>query len=243
MDLKFFQNPVFLGTLTNNFIVFMGMMGSIFLIPVFAQTFLGYDATQTGYLFIPMAAGLMLAAPFGARLVGRVPSHIVIGSSTLVAAFGIWLFSFLDARSTALDIILPLMIMAAGMGFGMAQRTNAVADAVPPSEIGVASSILALVRNIAGAFGIALFGTVLDSATGGNVLAIAQHSHLFVHTQTAMAEFTSLIILKAQIDAYALIYRLAAIILFLGALAAFFVHGKGAGRALTKEEAAMLEAG
>src|SRR5262249_3152317 len=46
VDLKFFSNSAFVNTLTNNFLVFMAMMGSIFLVPIFAQTFLGYDATE-----------------------------------------------------------------------------------------------------------------------------------------------------------------------------------------------------
>ena len=223
VDLKFFSNFVFVNTLINNFLVFMGLMGSIFLVPIFAQTFLGYDATQTGYLFIPMAFGLMAAAPFGAALTGKVKPGLVIGASTLVAAFGIYLFSFLDVRSTAIDLMVPLVVMATGLGFGMAQRTNAVAQAVDPSEIGVASSVLALVRNIAGAFGIALFGSLLNWAEVRNVLNIASLSQVYVHTATNMATFTSLIILKAQVDAYALIYEIAASILFIGALAAFFI--------------------
>ncbi len=52
VDLKFFKIPAFVSTLGNNFLIFMGMMGAIFLIPIFAQTFLGYNATQSGYLFI-----------------------------------------------------------------------------------------------------------------------------------------------------------------------------------------------
>ncbi len=56
VDFKFFKIPAFVYTLINNFIVFMGMMGPVFLIPVFAETFLGYSATQAGYLFMPMAA-------------------------------------------------------------------------------------------------------------------------------------------------------------------------------------------
>ncbi len=223
VDLKFFQNPVFVNTLTNNFIVFMGLMGSIFLVPIFAQTFLGYSATQTGYLFIPMAFGLMAAAPFGASLVGKVKPGIVIGFSTLVAAFGLYLFSFLDVRSTAIDVMIPLVIMAGGLGFGMAQRTNAVAQAVPPHEIGVASSVLALVRNISGAFGIALFGSLLDWAEKRNVLNISSLSHLYVHTAANMQTYTTLIILKAQVDAYGLIYEIAAGILVIGALFAFFI--------------------
>jgi hypothetical protein len=119
--------------------------------------------------------------------------------------------------------MIPLMVMAGGLGFGMAQRTNAVAQAVPASEIGVASSVLALVRNISGAFGIALFGSLLDWAEVKNVLHIDSLSHVYVHTATNIATFTGLIILKAEVDAYALIYEIAAGILFVGALFAFFI--------------------
>jgi hypothetical protein len=105
----------------------------------------------------------------------------------------------------------------------MAQRTNAVAQAVPASEIGVASSVLALVRNIAGAFGIALFGSLLIWAEDRNVLNITRLSHLYVNNAQNMATFTGLIILKAQVDAYGLIYEIGAAILFVGALAAFFI--------------------
>ena len=241
VDLKFFSNPVFVNTLMNNFVVFMAMMGSIFLVPIFAQTFLGYSATESGYLFIPMAIGLMAAAPFGAALVGKVKPGLVIGTSTLVAAIGIFLFSFIDARSTALDLIIPLFVMAVGMGFGMAQRTNAIAGAVPPSEIGIASSVLALARNIAGAFGIALFGTMLNWAIERNVLKISSLSQLYSHVPSDIAQFTSLIILKAQIDAYALIYEMAAFLLFVGAMLAFFI--KVPERQMTHEERAIAEVG
>jgi EmrB/QacA subfamily drug resistance transporter len=240
VDLKFFKNPVFVNTLVNNFVVFMGLQGSIFLVPIFAQTFLGYTATQTGYLFIPMAAGLMLAAPFGAALIGRVRAGTVIGMSTLVAAFGIFLFSFLDVRSTAIDVMVPLTIMAAGLGFGMAQRTSAIASAVPPSEIGVASSVLALVRNISGAFGIALFGSLLTWAEVRNALNINSLSHLYVNSAVNMQTYIGLIELKADIDAYGLIYAIAAVFLLIGALAAFFIQVPE--RQFDKHEMAMAEA-
>ncbi len=223
VDLKFFKNAVFVNVLSNNFIVFMGLMGSIFLVPIFAQTFLGDSATQSGYLFIPMAIGLMGAAPFGAALVGRVKPGIVIGASTLVAAFGIYLFSFLDVRSTSVDVMIPLFIMATGLGFGMAQRTNAIAVAVPASEIGVASSVLALVRNISGAFGIALFSTLLEWREKVNVLQIASLSKLYVNTPQNLATFIGLIEFKAQVDAYAYIYTVAAIFLLVGAIFSFLI--------------------
>jgi EmrB/QacA subfamily drug resistance transporter len=219
VDLKFFKIPAFVNTLANNFIVFMGMMGGLFLIPIFAQTFLGYTATESGYLFMPMAAALMLAAPIGGALIGRVQARYVIFASTLVAGVGLYFFSFLDARSTALSIMWPLGIMAFGMGFGMAQRTNIIASVVDQSEIGVASSILALARNVAGAFGIALFGTILNNRIESNVLSINKLSVLRSANPLDMQHFISLIALKAQIDAYNYVFIISSVIVILGAFA------------------------
>ncbi len=225
VDLKFFKNSVFVNTLINNFVVFMGMMGSVFLIPIFAQTFLGYDATQTGYLFMPMAGALLLAAPIGGSLTGRVKASLVIAASTIVAGIGIFCFSFLDLKSTALSLMWPLALMAFGLGFGMAQRTNTIAAVVPEKEIGVASSILALARNISGAFGIAVFGTILSNTIQSNITRIATYSNF----NSALAQpgdyqkFIALITLKAQISAYNSVFVIAAIMVLIGGIAAFWI--------------------
>jgi EmrB/QacA subfamily drug resistance transporter len=224
VDLKFFKISAFTNTLINNFIVFMGMMGGVFLIPIFAQTFLGDSATQSGYLFIPMAAAMMLAAPIGGSLVGKVKPKYVIAASTLVAGIGIFLFSYLDPRSTALNITIPLSVMAFGLGFGMSQRTNVIASVVPTEEIGVASSILALARNIAGAFGIALFGTILTNTINSNVLNIAHQSTLGSFSPQNYKTFIGLIILKAQVAAYAHVFLIASVLVFIGAVTALWIN-------------------
>jgi hypothetical protein len=125
-----------------------------------------------------------------------------------------------------MNIILPMSLMAFGIGFGMAQRTNIIATVVPQQEIGVASSILALARNIAGAFGIALFGTILNNATESKVLEIARYSSLHAFTPNAVSQFTSLIILKAQIGAYRTVFLYAFIILIIGAILSLTIKVK-----------------
>lgn len=216
VDLKFFKIPAFVNTLVNNFIVFMGMMGGLFLIPIFAETFLGYNATQAGDLFIPMAAALMLAAPIGGALIGKVEARYVIFWSTLVAGAGLLLLMFLDPKSGPLAIIIPLCIMAFGMGFGMAQRTNVIASVVDLHEIGIASSVLALARNVAGAFGIALFGTLLDSRVDHNMLSISAHSFIHTHDPAMIQQFIALIAFKAQVDAYDYVFIVASILVIIG---------------------------
>ncbi len=224
VDFKFFKIPTFVYTLLNNFIVFMALIGAIFLIPIFAETFLGYDATQTGYLFIPLAISLMVAAPIGGRLIGKVKPSYVIFFSTLFCGAGIFLLSYIDPRSTALDIMIPMSIMAFSLGFGMAQRTNLVAVVVPHEEIGEASAVLALVRNISGAFGVAIFSTLLDNSINGNVLSIARQSFLNGSGVRLMQQFSSLIILKAQVAGYATVFEVAAIIVMLGSFTALLIN-------------------
>jgi EmrB/QacA subfamily drug resistance transporter len=220
VDLKFFKIPAFVNALGNNFIIFMGMMGGLFLIPIFAQTFLGYTATESGYLFMPMAAAIMLAAPLGGALMGKVESRYIIFASTVVASIGVFFFTFLDPKSSIWAITIPMFVMAFGMGFGMAQRTNVIASVVDKNEIGIASSILALARNVAGAFGIAIFSTILSNRIKHNVLEINSLSTLNSINPIDIKKYIMLVELKANIDAYDYVFLVAALIIFFGS---FFV--------------------
>ena len=221
VDLKFFKQRVFVGALINNFVIFMGMMGSLFLIPVFAQTFMGYDATQSGLLFMPMVAGIMLASPIGGSLTGKVDSRWVIFASTIVSALGFFLFLNIDVRSGPWDIAVPLFIMAFGMGFHGAADSSHYQFRTA-SEVGVGFSVLALGRNIAGAFGIAVFSTILTNATNRKVFAIAQNSVLHSLSAIDFRKFVALISLDAQISAYRVVFLVSAIIVFFGSFTAFF---------------------
>ncbi len=224
VDFKFFSNTLFVGTLVNNFVTFMGLMGSVFLIPIFSQTFLGYTATQSGDLFIPMALIFLVAAPLGGTFIGKIKSQYIIFVSTFIGAAGLFFLVRIDPRSTAIDIMWPICVMAFGMGFGMAQRTNAIAVSVPQNEIGVASSILALVRNIAGAFGIAIFASLLNVFTDNNVIKISQFSTFNFQSATDFKTAIGLIILKADVSAYSEVFFIAATLMLIGSFTAFMIR-------------------
>jgi MFS family permease len=122
--------------------------------------------------------------------------------------------------------MIPLAIMAFGLGFGMAQRTNIIASVVNPNEIGIASSILALARNIAGAFGIAIFGTILTNRVYSNVLSINSFSRLHSRNPLDIQKYVGLVSLKAQVSAYDYVFLIAAILVFVGAFAVLFMKVK-----------------
>ncbi len=223
VNFKFFKIEAFDSALANNFLVVMGMFGGIFLIPVFAQTFLGYSAKETGNLFIPMVLAMIMGAGIGSRLVGKVKFKYVLAISSLIGAIGpMLLANNLDARSTSFDLILALCVLYFGLGLGMAQRTSIIPAVVPASEVGVASSILMLVQNIGGAFGIAAFTAMLQNSVETNLIAISQDSVVNTLNPMLRGQASTLMILRADIDAFRTVFWYASLLVLVTALVALF---------------------
>lgn len=222
VDLRLFNNPIYSKILILSFISFGAMMGAMFLLPVFAQSYLGYNATQTGMIFIPMALALFVAAPIGGRLSRKIPLRYLTAVGMTISAFGIFLFSYIDVKTTVFDLTLPLIIFATGLGLSMAPMTAAATNSVPAHEVGVASAVLNLVRNIAGAVAIAVFGTILNNLIESNALHIGQDSVINNPSVTGIA--TALIIFKAQVDAFGEVFLIAASIMAFGVIVALFLR-------------------
>ena len=223
IDFKFFSNPVIVSVLIVSFISFGGMMGAMLLLPVFAQTFLHYTATQSGYLFVPMALALPVFAPLGARLASSFNPRYTVSFGMALSALGLYQLIHLDPTMTSIDFVMPLVLFGAGLGLGMAPLTSAATTAVPIHEVGMSSGLLNLTRNIGGAFGIAIFSTILTNATNANVLMVAQNSHILGTAPTVPAVAGQLIILKAELLSYGTVFGYAAAAMLVGALVALFL--------------------
>lgn len=219
VDLKFFENSVFVSALLATFISFAGFMGAMFLIPIFVQTFLGYDATKTGYLFLPLALTMMVVSPLGAQVSKRIAPRWSVSVGMLISTIGFFILSQrLDPLTKGSDLIFPLFLFAVGMGLGMAPLTNAVASSVPPREVGIASGILNLTRNIAGAIGIAIFGTLLANNIKENVISISANTDINFSSAHLQKIVPSLVILKAQVASYGYVFFIASLVMLSGAL-------------------------
>jgi hypothetical protein len=201
----------------------MGMIGGIFLIPLFVQTYLGYTVTKSGYLFIPMALGLMVAAQLGARLAARIPSQYIISVGMFWASFGIFLFSGIDIRWSFFDIAWRLTFFAFGLGLGLSSLTRAATSTVPISEVGIASSVLALARNISGAFGIAIFTSILTNSITSGFIALQTHSVINSHNPQIFQQVAGLMAIQANVVAYKVVFRVATVFMAVGGIAALFV--------------------
>lgn len=220
INFTLFKNPVIVSVLAVSFISFGGMMGAMFLLPVFTQTFLGYDAIKTGLLFVPMGLTLPIVAPLGARLAHTWGPRYTVTIGMAITALSFFLLRNLDPAMGFIDFVLPLMCMGTGLGLGMAPLTSAATNAVPIHEVGMSSGLLNLARNIGGAFGIALFGTLLTNVTERNVLAVAAHSIIRSTDPGVIAQGTQLIILKADLLSYGEVFVFASLAMVLGGITA-----------------------
>lgn len=225
VDLKFFKIPTFTAAIITSFISFMGMIGGLFLVPIFAQNLLGYTSTKSGYLFIPMALSLMIAAPIGARLSARIQPRFLTATGMFTAAYILFfLFTGIDIKWGFWDIAWRLMIFAAGLGIGLSPLTNAATSTVSIHEVGVASSALALARNISGAFGVAIFATILSNSTTSQLLNLQTYSVINTMNPALLAQIPVLMIIKAQVLSYSTVFQVAGIILAIGGISALFVR-------------------
>jgi hypothetical protein len=139
------------------------------------------------------------------------------------SAIMLFLFVGIDIKWTFWDIAWRLGLFAAGLGIGLAPLTNAATSTVPLQEVGVASSILALARNLSGAFGVAIFATVLTNSVTASLFALQIHSVVNTTNPQILGTVYALMNIKANILAFTVVFKSAAIIMAIGAVSALFV--------------------
>src|SRR5690606_35799009 len=148
---------------------FFGMFGSFFAITQYLQMVLGYTPLEAGVRMLPVAVGLMIGAPVSARLAERFGSKIVVAAGLSTAAAGLLLLSWLQADSSYEQLVASMMVMAIGMGLSMAPATEAVMGAIPRSKAGVGSAMNDTTRQVGGALGVAVIGSLMSSVYRSNL--------------------------------------------------------------------------
>ena len=170
LDVRFFKNPRFTAASNGVMLVFFAMFGSIFLITQYFQFVLGYSPLETGVRFLPWAAMMMFVSPLSARLVQHIGTKVVVGTGLLCVATALTLLSGLDASSPYWpDVMWRMMLMAVGMGLTMAPATESIMGALPRAKAGVGSAVNDTTRQVGGALGVAIVGSVLASTYGNQV--------------------------------------------------------------------------
>ncbi len=177
LDMKLFGNPRFSAASSGIALVFFALFGSLFLLTQYFQFVLGYTALQTGVRLLPYAAVLMIVAPLSARFVEHVGTKLVVTIGLSLVAAGLFLMTQLDVSTSYPDIVWRIVLVAAGMGCTMAPATESIMGSLPLAKAGVGSAVNDTTRQVGGALGVAVIGSVLASSYGSKIgHAIARQS-------------------------------------------------------------------
>ena len=163
LDLRFFRNPQFAAATATITLIFFVMFGMIFILTQYLQLVLGYEPLEAGVRMLPWAVVYMLSAPRSARLVERFGQRVVVSSGLAVVAGGIGLLALSGLHADYPLLALSLVVTAAGMGMVTAPSTGAIIASLPLNKAGVGSAVNDTTRELGGALGVAVIGSVLAS--------------------------------------------------------------------------------
>ncbi|MCU6796702.1 DHA2 family efflux MFS transporter permease subunit [Paenibacillus sp. WQ 127069] len=163
LDLKIFKNPQFTMSTIAGSLVMMGMLGGTFLTPLYLQNIQSMSAMDTGLLMMPQSIAMAFMMPISGKLTdkfGIIPVGIV-GLATL--GFTTMELHMLTADTPNHWLNVVLTIRAIGIGLVMMPLTSAGMMSIPTSQVGNASPLSNVVRQVAGSMGIALFTSIMSS--------------------------------------------------------------------------------
>jgi EmrB/QacA subfamily drug resistance transporter len=164
LPLKFFRDPRFTVASVGVGLVFFAMMGSVFAFTQYLQFAHGFSALEAGAAMLPLALGLVTGSGASNRLVGSVGrSRVIAGGLIGVAAV---LSTSLAWTPDMAPVLLGLVTfgLAVSMGAAMAPATDSVMSAVPEAKAGVGSAMSDVTRQVGGALGVAVIGSIIGSA-------------------------------------------------------------------------------
>jgi EmrB/QacA subfamily drug resistance transporter len=163
LDLALFRDARFSAASASITLVFFAMAGMVFALSQYLQFVLGYSPLQAAVRLLPVAATSTLAALGSARLVGHLGRRTMVSGGLALAALGFLVLSHVGDVSGYGIVALSQCLLGLGIGCAMAPATGSIMDAVPAAKAGVGSAVNDTTREVGGALGVAVLGSLLAS--------------------------------------------------------------------------------
>ena len=213
-------NLIMLGVGTANFGVF-------FFLTLFVQELLGYSPLREGVAFLPLTAALLVGAAVATRLISRIGARALLLAGAAASAGGMyWLSRITEHSGYAAGLLGPSLIAGAGLGLLFVPLPMVALSRVADSDSGVAASLVNTGRQVGGALGLAILGTVAWTVTADSARTRAAGIAPVAAYQHALA---------AGLDRAFLVAAGIAVLILL--TAAVSIRGRSAGSAASHAQA------
>jgi EmrB/QacA subfamily drug resistance transporter len=202
LELRLFQNPRFAVASGGITLVFFAMFGTFFMMTQYLQGVLDYSPLGAAVRLLPISVVMMVVAPQTPKLVVRFGANVIGMVGLLVVGAGLVGVALLRPDTSYVQLVVTMMVMAGGMALTMTPMTTQLMAAVPLNRAGMGSATNDTTRELGGALGVAVLGSLLtgrytsgvaDAVTGlpDQVREIAEGSLGGVHGLIAQGALPS----------------------------------------------------
>lgn len=171
-DVSLFKNRGYAVSLTAVSFAFFALSGITFTLPFYLQILRGYTTLTAGLCFIPFAVGQILAAPRSARMVVKFGYRAVMTTGLLLVAASMLGLVFIGLDTPLWVVLVIFFIFGFGMGNVIAPASTVMQNVLPLARVGAGSAVQNTVRQVGGALGVAIIGTVLATQYATRVVPI-----------------------------------------------------------------------
>jgi DHA2 family multidrug resistance protein len=162
VNIRLFKDPVFLSGTMISSLMFALLMATMFLLPLFMQTLLGFTATDAGFALMPRVFVMMAAMPIVGRIYNIVSPRLVIGIGVVLVGFGAYEMSHFTLDTSQHGVIMALITQGVGFACLFVPLTTVSLSSIPRHLMADATGLNSLFRQVGGSIGLAVAATMLS---------------------------------------------------------------------------------
>ena len=163
LDPGWFRHPAFSSGVAAMTLVSFSLFGIMLFGTYYLQFERGFSPLRAGALLLPLAVAIGVFAPLSDGLTGRFGRKAVCATGLGLVGVAMGWFGFITAGTSLLNLESLLFLLGVGMGLAMAPATTAILQSLPPARAGAGSAVNSTVRQVGGALGVAVLGSVLST--------------------------------------------------------------------------------
>jgi MFS transporter, DHA2 family, multidrug resistance protein len=177
------------------------LYGSTVLIPLWLQTLMGYSALEAGMAMLPRGMGSFLFMPVVGILMNKIEPRKLLAAGLVICAYSLYLLSRLNLNAGYWDIFWPQLLQGSSLGLLFVPLTTVTNDPIPRHEMGNATSLFNLMRNIGASIGIASVTTIVARHSQAHINDLSRYINSLNPTARATFEAMKSTFMSRGMDA------------------------------------------
>jgi DHA2 family multidrug resistance protein len=179
------------------FLTFLNLFATLVLLPIYLQTLMGYTSTLAGLALGPGGLATFLSLLIAGKLATKINPKYILFTGLSITAYAIHLMTNFNLQADFMTVMWPRVVFGLGMGFIFVSLTNLTLSHIRKEDMGGATSLFNLLRNLGGSFGVAIVTTILARRAQFHQARLVEHLTPFdIPYQLSLANIQSFLHLK-----------------------------------------------